>query len=188
MMNRSFALFLVIVQLFLAFRVDIGICFSRIKLRIHSLPKITPFCMSTGSKYNFNKLKKKLSDTGQAGLLAYGSLNFLYYTISTIIAVRLTNFDISTKSFSTKKDRIYYAALQLSKVSVVVWAGSQVTKGLRLILSVLLSPLAERGLRRVKNSFSLQHENQAFWILVSGILVSSLTFYVCLILFASYLL
>lgn len=188
MMNRSFALFLVIVQLFLAFRVDIGICFSRIKLRIHSLPKITPFCMSTGSKYNFNKLKKKLSDTGQAGLLAYGSLNFLYYTISTIIAVRLTNFDISTKSFSTKKDRIYYAALQLSKVSVVVWAGSQVTKGLRLILSVLLSPLAERGLRRVKNSFSLQNENQAFWILVSGILVSSLTFYVCLILFASYLL
>lgn len=129
---------------------------------------------------NLQMLKMKLSKAGQAGLLSYGALNFLYYSSATLLTIRFAKFEVSAVSKLILKQKLVSIASQLSKIVVMVWIGSQVTKIGRLVLAILLAPTAEIALNTVQRRLSLSR-NQTFWFLVSGILMGTMVFYVSII-------
>lgn len=148
--------------------------------------KLTASTGNKTTKDRVDELSKKLTKAGQAGLLAYGGLNFIYYVSVTAFAWYVTAGDVAKglgtlASDVTLKERIAYTTARLGKVSVFVWAGSQVTKVFRLTGAVLLSPLADKILNSFQNKFSIKNKSTAFWILTGGIVTTTFSFYLSLI-------
>jgi len=69
--------------------------------------------------------RNKLQDFGLAGLLSYGLLNTLYYTVVFSFVWYKGNFTLSS----------------LASTWAITWAGSQVTKPLRFWLSIAIAPV-----------------------------------------------
>ncbi len=130
-------------------------------------------------------LKLKLSKAGQAGLLSYGFLNFLYYSLATLLTIRFAKFEISSVSNLPIKQKFFSVSSQLSKIVLMVWVGSQVTKIGRLILAILFAPTADKALNTIQRQFSLKSRNQTFWILVAGILIGTMAFYASIVVILS---
>ena len=130
---------------------------------------------------NLQILKLKLSKAGQAGLLSYGVLNFLYYSSATLLTIRFAKFELSSVSKLILKQKLVSIASQLSKIVVMVWIGSQVTKIGRLLLAILLAPTAEIALNIIVQRRLLLSRNQTFWILVASILMGTAVFYASVI-------
>ena len=80
---------------------------------------------------------------GLAGVLSYGLLNTLYYSVAFVVAW--------TTVVKAPSGLGYFAAAKaFAKTFVLVWAGSQVTKPLRAAGAVLGAPLAKRLLGAVR--------------------------------------
>ena len=131
-------------------------------------------------------LNKKLTAAGQSGLLAYGILNCMYYISVTTFAWYLTADDVAKGLGTLAVDvtlnkRISYTTARLGKVSIIVWAGSQVTKVFRLTGAVVMAPLADKVIIAFQDRFSIKNKSTAFWILVGCILGTTLSFYLSLI-------
>ena len=96
---------------------------------------------------------------GLAGVLAYGLLNTLYYSVA---------FTIAFAASGAGRGQGVRAAWQAAAgVLAVTWAGSQVTKVLRAGVALALAPLADRVLDGVAGGTRLPRR-AAFWVVVAG--------------------
>lgn len=119
-------------------------------------------------------LQSRLASTGQAGVLAYGAVNFCYYTCATLLVSSLLRPEGAAHASLSAKARA--AALYFSKLSATVWLGSQATKLFRIAAAVFLAPAADSVLGRVAAALNVER-SRAFGILVRGILATFLGFY-----------
>ena len=82
------------------------------------------------SKYKrkIEELSRSLANAGQAGLLAYGLLNFVYYNSVTVIAwiASGSGGGLSALAEMTVKQRVASSAVKMAKVAVIVWTSRQV--------------------------------------------------------------
>jgi len=114
-----------------------------------------------------DELTSTLGAAGQSGLIAYGLLNLLYYTVATAIF-----WQVSAHKFVG--ERLLQRA---AKVSSMVWLGSQTTKIFRLTGAVVMAPLADKLLTSMQDKFKISSRDKTFWILTSLILGTCLGFY-----------
>ena len=97
-----------------------------------------------------NGLKAQLTKAGRGGLLAYGFLNASYYCIVTLITYILyfKSDLLAMPSGLSIQNRISIAAMKMSQIAAIVWAGSQITKALRIGSAIALAPFADRILNK----------------------------------------
>ncbi|XP_020675027.1 uncharacterized protein LOC110094196 [Dendrobium catenatum] len=109
----------------------------------------------SAKKFSSTELMQKLKRYGVAGVLSYGLLNTVYY---------LTTFLFVWFYFAPAPGRIGYPAAvkRFFKVMAMVWAGSQVTKVLRVGGALALCPFVDRGLSWFTVKFSFESEGKAF--------------------------
>jgi len=134
-------------------------------------------------------LKERLSSAGRGGLLAYGFLNFLYYTSVTAIAWHFSSAGraetaAAALAATTLQQRVSVSALRMGKVAGIVWIGSQITKPQRLTGALVLSPLGDKVLRQVQSKTNLS-VGKAFALLCALLLSSTALFYGAIILLSS---
>ncbi|KAL2478117.1 hypothetical protein Fot_47131 [Forsythia ovata] len=102
-----------------------------------------------------NEIMKRLKRYGISGILSYGLLNTIYY---------LATFLVVWFYVTPAPARMGYLAAveRFVKVMAMVWAGSQVTKLLRVGGALALAPLVDRGLSWFTVKFHLKSEGKAF--------------------------
>ncbi|CAN8284849.1 unnamed protein product [Cochlearia groenlandica] len=105
------------------------------------------------------ELLKKLKRYGVSGILSYGLLNTVYYTI----AFLLVWFYVAP---SPGKMGYLAAAERFLKVMAMVWAGSQVTKLIRIGGAVALAPFVDRGLSWLTVKCKFKSQAKAFGAVV----------------------
>jgi hypothetical protein len=132
--------------------------------------------------------KDKLAKLGQSGLLAYGFLNFSYYSIATIIAWASLRDNFRTALLTMSIADRYKASLtRLGKLMAVVWAGSQVTKAFRISGSVFLAPYADDALTTFQRRLNISSRSLAFSILASGLLAMTFVVYGLMIAYTTFI-
>lgn len=131
-------------------------------------------------------LQSKLSSLGQAGILAYGSLNCLYYTLATAIVWTLTGSKAASSPVSivSSSQRLSVAVGRVGKVIAGVWLGSQATKILRLAGAVAIAPLLDKAIDYVHQKFSLPSRGRAFGVIALGLWSIFFVFYGLLVISA----
>lgn len=109
-----------------------------------------------------------LKHAGLAGLISYVALNFAWYTFSIVFQWRRTSstVEISSRALGTSLRRF-------GKVLAAVYVGSQLTRLLRLELSLLLAPFGNRVLQLTQNKLHVS-ENVAFALLAGAMIGSCL--------------
>jgi len=137
---------------------------------------------------------QKLKSAGRAGILSYGVLNFAWYTIALLFSwKRLSNVThISSDGITTvatmipahNKEAILLSFQKFFKVLGYVYAGSQVTKILRLSLAVACAPLGDKMLKYVQRKWGMG-EAQSFWILTASMIGLCLGFWALVIFWSA---
>ena len=131
-------------------------------------------------------LKDKLASTGRAGLLAYGILNFLYYSTVTAVTWRLLLLRSPVVEPGLAfAQRVQATAAKLGSVAGIVWAGSQVTKVFRLSGAVVMAPAVDTLMSWTQAKFRLSSRNAAFWAIIRALWGTLFVFYGGLILYGS---
>ncbi|XP_010517180.1 PREDICTED: uncharacterized protein LOC104792676 isoform X6 [Camelina sativa] len=105
------------------------------------------------------ELLKKLKRYGLSGILSYGLLNTVYYST----AFLLVWFYVAPEP---GKMGYLAAAERFLKVMAMVWAGSQVTKLIRIGGAVALAPIVDRGLSWFTVKCKFESQGKAFGALV----------------------
>ena len=148
---------------------------------------------STTSSNTMKDLSSKLSHTGQSGLIAYGVLNCLYYTTMTaivwvyqsknIVTSSSASTVVAASSSSTLLTTISKTASQLGKIMIIVWAGSQITKALRIFLSIAIAPFIDKVIEYIVSIelFAIKTRKHAIYFILSSLWVVTLSFYSTLI-------
>jgi len=151
--------------------------------------------MITPYRFSIKQLSLKLSQTGQSGLLAYGILNCLYYTSMTaivwiyqsksiIIPSSLSSLSHSSLSLLLFTSIIRKTILKLSKIILIVWAGSQITKIFRLFLSIALAPFIDNIIEFILSKyeiFKIKNRNNVIYVIITLLWLFTLSFYLILI-------
>ena len=114
-----------------------------------------------------SNLKNRLIETGKGGLLAYGVLNSIYYSLFTLIAFFLNkNSDLLFVSPALPlKNKIALASSKMGKILGLVWAGSQVTKAFRISGSIVLAPFFQ-------NILDKHGKNNNLFVIICRLLLS----------------
>ena len=130
-------------------------------------------------------LKEKLTSAGTSGLLAYGILNFLYYSIVTAATWHFTmsRYPIATGIVFSR--RLQLTMAKLGSVAGIVWAGSQVTKIFRISGAIVLAPIVDKFMIWWQTKFKLKTRNDAFWAIISCMWATLILFYGSLILYGA---
>ncbi|KAL0844534.1 hypothetical protein Bca101_017780 [Brassica carinata] len=105
------------------------------------------------------ELLRKLKRFGLSGILSYGLLNTVYYTT----AFLLVWFYVAP---APGKMGYLAAAERFLKVMAMVWAGSQVTKLVRIGGAVALAPIVDRGLSWFTVKYKFESQGKAFGAMV----------------------
>jgi hypothetical protein len=176
-------------------------CISRRTLPLQSSP-LSPLRSSSGSDSSVTDLpaskspavggypqikvlKEKLASTGRAGLLAYGLLNFAYYSIVTAVT---WHFSMSKYPLAPGLDfsrRIQLTVAKLGSVAGIVWAGSQVTKIFRMSGAVVMAPVVDNLMAWCQTKFNLKSRNGAFWAIVAVLWTTLIIFYSALVVYGA---
>ena len=130
-------------------------------------------------------LKEKLTSAGTSGLLAYGILNFLYYSIVTAITWHLTMSRYPIAAGVVFSRRIQLTIAKLGSVAGIVWAGSQVTKIFRISGAIVMAPVVDKLMIGWQQKFKLKSRNDAFWAIVACLWSVLIVFYGSLILYGA---
>jgi hypothetical protein len=141
-----------------------------------SLFKVPTFFFPNKSNV-FKRIKRqldsqtnKLKGAGRAGVIAYGALNFAWYTLAVMWQWgRVSAAPVSPGTIKALK----YSIKKFGKVLIGTYVGSQVTKLARLSLAILLAPIGDRALRSTQTKFNID-ESRAFWLLTSLLIGSCL--------------
>ena len=120
-------------------------------------------------------LAERLRGLGLAGLLSYGLLNTLYYSIA---------FSLLWLSVSQRGLGLQAAAQRSVGLFAACWAGSQLSKPLRRGGAVMLAPVARVLLRAVQSRLG-RTEGEAFAILVAAALLFAGVLYTILLALAA---
>jgi hypothetical protein len=148
--------------------------------------------------FSLKQLSLKLSQTGQSGLLAYGILNCLYYTSMTAIVwiYQSKSVIIPSASSSSSSSILLFTSiikktiLKLSKIILIVWAGSQITKVFRLFLSIALAPFIDNVIEYVLSKyeiFKITNRNHVIYFIITLLWLFTLSFYFILIFSSSFI-
>nr|VDC80172.1 unnamed protein product [Brassica rapa] len=105
------------------------------------------------------ELLMKLKRYGLSGVLSYGLLNTVYYST----AFLLVWFYVAP---APGKMGYLAAAERFVKVMAMVWAGSQVTKLVRIGGAVALAPIVDRGLSWFTVKYKFESQGKAFGAIV----------------------
>ncbi|CAH8362915.1 unnamed protein product [Eruca vesicaria subsp. sativa] len=105
------------------------------------------------------ELLMKLKRYGLSGVLSYGLLNTVYYST----AFLLVWFYVAP---APGKMGYLAAAERFLKVMAMVWAGSQVTKLVRIGGAVALAPIVDRGLSWFTVKYKFESQGKAFGAMV----------------------
>ncbi|XP_009133287.1 uncharacterized protein LOC103857808 [Brassica rapa] len=105
------------------------------------------------------ELLMKLKRYGLSGILSYGLLNTVYYSA----AFLLVWFYVAP---APGKMGYLAAAERFVKVMAMVWAGSQVTKLIRIGGAVALAPIVDRGLSWFTVKYKFESQGKAFGAMV----------------------
>ncbi|CAN6814635.1 unnamed protein product [Brassica oleracea] len=105
------------------------------------------------------ELLMKLKRYGLSGVLSYGLLNTVYYST----AFLLVWFYVAP---APGKMGYLAAAERFVKVMAMVWAGSQVTKLVRIGGAVALAPIVDRGLSWFTVKYKFESQGKAFGAMV----------------------
>ena len=144
--------------------------------------------------FSVKQLSLKLSQTGQSGLLSYGILNCLYYTSMTAIVWIYQSKSVIIPSVSSSSSMLLFTSiikktiLKLSKIILIVWAGSQITKIFRLFLSIALAPFIDNIIEYIlsKNEiFKIKNRNHVIYYIITLLWLFTLSFYFILIFSSS---
>jgi len=92
----------------------------------------------------------RLQDTGRAGVLSYGILNFLWYTLAIIWRWQKLSAGPNAALVEGKIQAINLSLRKFGNVLATAYVGSQLTKLPRLSLAVALAPLSDKLLRRAE--------------------------------------
>lgn len=160
--------------------------------------KITTTISSSSSstmptRFSVKQLSLKLSQTGQSGLLAYGILNCLYYTSMTAIVWIYQSKSVIIPSVSSSSILLFTSIikktiLKLSKIILIVWAGSQITKIFRLFLSIALAPFIDNIIEYILSKydiFKIKNRNHVIYYIITLLWLFTLSFYFILIFSSS---
>jgi hypothetical protein len=148
------------------------------------------------TRFSVEQLSLKLSQTGQSGLLAYGILNCLYYTSMTAIVwiYQSKSVIIPSASSSSSSSMLLFTSiikktiLKLSKIILIVWAGSQITKIFRLFLSIALAPFIDNLIEYILSKyeiFKIKNRNHVIYYIITLLWLFTLSFYFILIFSSS---
>lgn len=147
---------------------------------------------TTTTRFSVKQLSLKLSQTGQSGLLAYGILNCLYYTSMTAIVWIYQSKSVIIPSSSSSillfTSIIKKTILKLSKIIIIVWAGSQITKIFRLFLSIALAPFIDNIIEYILSKyeiFKIKNRNHVIYFIITLLWLFTLSFYFILIFSSS---
>eukprot|EP00271_Cylindrocystis_brebissonii_P005968 TRINITY_DN18438_c0_g1_i3.p1 TRINITY_DN18438_c0_g1~~TRINITY_DN18438_c0_g1_i3.p1 ORF type:complete len:251 (-),score=29.39 TRINITY_DN18438_c0_g1_i3:458-1210(-) len=108
------------------------------------------------------RLRQKLEDLGPPALLAYGLLNGLVYS-----ALFVAAFLGAERSAGTSLVTDLKAVL---KVAVLLWAGNNATRPLRVAGAIALAPSIRAGLTRLEKGLKLRGPSEAFMVAVGAII------------------
>lgn len=129
-------------------------------------------------------LKERLASAGQAGLVAYGFLNCLYYLTLTAIAWKWTSKGATVNTIAsalTFKEKYAASITRLGKVSLTVWAGSQATKALRIFAAISMAPFIDKLIDFAKDKWKLKSRSTAVSLIIISLLTISVLFYASII-------
>lgn len=168
---------------------------NRTTISSSSNSNISSNTMIIPTRFSIKQLSLKLSQTGQSGLLAYGILNCLYYTSMTaivwiyqsksiIIPSSLSSLSHSSLSLLLFTSIIKKTILKLSKIILIVWAGSQITKIFRLFLSIALAPFIDNIIEFILSKyeiFKIKNRKNVIFVIITLIWLFTLSFYLILI-------
>lgn len=130
-----------------------------------------------------DQLKAKLASAGQAGLVAYGLLNCVYYLSLTAIAWTWTSkgADLSFSANLPFKQKYVRVVTRLGKVSLTVWAGSQATKAFRIIAAISMAPATDKVIDFTKDKLKFKRRGSAVTFIIASLLSISALFYFTLV-------
>ncbi|GMH33367.1 hypothetical protein BSKO_01201 [Bryopsis sp. KO-2023] len=114
-----------------------------------------------GWKLQAHRQTSKLQAFGLAGIAAYGILNTLYYTCAFVL---VWGFVVKPQPGLG----IAAASTKFVEVMGLVWAGSQVTKLLRLGGALLFAPIVDKALEFIRTKLKLPNKQKAFLAVVLG--------------------
>ncbi|CAN0112376.1 unnamed protein product, partial [Phaeothamnion confervicola] len=119
-----------------------------------------------------NSALKRLREYGAAGVLAYGCLNGLYYSLAFTVAwLSMGGAGAGAAGAGTS---VIGAAFRRSvKVMGLVWAGSQVTKVFRYAGALALAPAADRLLSGAQRGLRLRTRGASLAVLSLLLLAST---------------
>jgi hypothetical protein len=139
------------------------------------------------TKNRIKDLQEKLVNSGQAGLLAYGILNCVYYISVTAVTwyITIKKFPFVIENSASFVERVQFVLSRLGSVGATVWIGSQITKIFRLSGAVICAPVVDNLMERCQKYFRLKDRNQAFWFLIATIWGTVFLFYGSLILYGT---
>ena len=142
----------------------------------------------TSGSLAFNK--EKLKNAGASGLVSYGLLNCLYYTVVTAIVW----FTMSSKEAAAVADMSAVSAgfmmklkgnlTKFPKVMVLVWAGSQATKVFRISGSLFITPWTASVLEEIQKKLRIP-QSKAVALCSSALLGFTAAFYAILLIVTS---
>lgn len=161
-------------------------------IRLHAVSPIDSNMNSNSptKNVNFNRIKdlqEKLVKSGQAGLLAYGFLNCLYYISVTAVTwyITIQKFPFVIQNSATLVQRLQFILSRLGSVATTVWIGSQITKVFRLSGAVICAPFVDNLMEKCQKYFNLKSRNASFWFLIAAIWATVFVFYGSLILYGT---
>jgi hypothetical protein len=139
------------------------------------------------TKNRIKDLQEKLVNSGQAGLLAYGILNCVYYISVTAVTwyITIKKFPFVIQNSASFVERVQFVLSRLGSVGATVWIGSQITKIFRLSGAVICAPVVDNLMERCQKYFRLKDRNQSFWFLIATIWATVFVFYGSLILYGT---
>ena len=133
--------------------------------------------------------KEKLKNAGASGLVSYGLLNCLYYTVVTAIVW----FTMSSKEAAAAEMSAMSAGFMMKlkgnltkfpKVMVLVWAGSQATKVFRISGSLFITPWTASVLEEMQKKLRIP-QSKAVALCSSALLGFTAAFYAILLIATS---
>jgi hypothetical protein len=129
----------------------------------YEAPKSTSPRKSWFSRQNYRELKEQLGAAGLSGLASYGVFNTLYYFFSYLGVFFLS---LPADALRSQDRGIFWAISYCTRLLMVVWGGSQITKVPRAACALAAAPAMDRLLAWIRDRLNLQSKRNAFLMVI----------------------
>ena len=129
----------------------------------YDAPKSNNSGKSWFSRQKYRQLKEQLGAAGLSGIASYGVFNTLYYFFS-YLGVFFLSLPADVPSGPGRG--IPWAIAYCTRLLMVVWGGSQITKVPRAACALAAAPAMDRLLAWIRDSLNLQNKRNAFLMVI----------------------